>query len=73
MNEWETEKATFLRFADTVRKAESAEHLRNLLQADVEAPYHTYDLVWVAGIPENIGTGLSGLLGKTLSDDGLPK
>lgn len=67
-----TEKATFLRFAATLEKAQSAEQLRDLLQADVAAPYHHFDLVWVAGIPENIGHELTNLIGATLDEHGAP-
>ena len=63
------EKAKFLRFAEVLRRSESAEHLRDLLYADIEAPYHTFDLVWLTCIPETIGDGLADLLSKTVDDE----
>lgn len=69
---FEAEKAKVLRFADTLRKAQSAEHLRALLYADIGAPYHTFDLIGLTGIPDNIGHGLCCLLGETLTDEGDP-
>lgn len=73
MTTFEAEKAKVLRFAETLRKAESAKHLRDLLQADIDAPYHTFDLIGITGIPENIGTGLSDVIGATLTEEGCPK
>ena len=69
------EKATFLRFAYTLKKAQSPAQLLDLLQADVTAPYHVFDLDWVAGIPENIGTGLAELMGDAVAEKlkGLPR
>lgn len=70
---FETEKAKFLRFADTLRKAQSAKQLLDLLQADVTAPYHTFDLLWLAGIPESIGCELAALMSATLDENGVPQ
>lgn len=71
-HDFEKEKAKILRFADTLRKAQSPDHFRALLHADIEAPYHSFDLISIAGIPENIGHGMCCLLCETLTGDGEP-
>lgn len=69
--DFEAEKTTFLRFADTVRKARSPKQLFDLLMADTEAPYHTFEPHFIPGIAEDIGCELAVWMGEAVTEAGL--
>lgn len=68
--DFEIEKAAFLRFSETLRKAQSPEQLLALLQADIEAPYHSFNPLHLATITENVGEPLAGLMDAVLAKRG---
>lgn len=66
-----TAKGVFLRFAETLGKAQDPKQLLDRLQADTGAPYHSFDLVVLTGAVENVGTDLAALLDDELIKQGL--
>lgn len=65
-------KQDFLRFAEVVRKANTAAELRALLLADTQAPYHSYDMIDLIVVAENLGNDLMECLGENLDEHGAP-
>jgi hypothetical protein len=65
-------KLDFLRFAETVRKANTADELRALLLADTQAPYHSYDMIDLICIPDYLANDLGECLGENLDENGAP-
>lgn len=65
-------KQDFLRYADTVRKANTPDELRALLLADTQAPYHSYDMLDLIYLPDYLGNDLMECLGENLDEHGAP-
>ncbi len=65
-------KQDFLRFSETVRKANSAAELRALLLADTEAPYHSYDMLDLICTPDYLANALMECMGENLDEHGAP-
>jgi 16S rRNA G527 N7-methylase RsmG len=65
-------KERFLRFADVVRKANTADELRAMLIADTQAQNHSYDMLELMSITENIGFELCRCMSETIDPDGIP-
>ena len=65
-------KQDFLRFADVLRKANTADELRALLLADIGASYHSYDMLDLLTVAEDIGFDLAECMGQNLDEHGAP-
>lgn len=65
-------KQDFLRYAETLRKANTAAEMRALLLADTQAHYHSYDMIDLIVVAENLGNDLMECLGKNLDEHGAP-
>lgn len=65
-------KQDFLRYAETMRKANTAAEMRALLLADTQAPYHSYDMLDLICIADYLGNDLMECLGENLDEHGAP-
>ena len=65
-------KQDFLRFADTLRKANTPDELRALLLADTQAPYHSYNMLDLLDIADYLASDLMECMGENLDEHGAP-
>lgn len=70
--EFNKAKERVLHFAAVLSKANSAEELRALMQADLNAPYHDFDMLVLITVAENIGCDIAECMSEGLGFDGAP-
>lgn len=70
--EFNKAKQRVIHLAGVLQKANTPQELRALLLADAQAPYHSYDMIDLLMVVENIGCDVAAVLSECIGEHGEP-